>query len=375
MAIEEPHNSVADVPAQAVKLIGPFIKRGKELLDIQPLISYYCYLYAAQLILESQLHLEYAEIANYIEILLNTIEENRKIIENSAPKFQEILTDKEKSFKLVLGFSLSIFNKCTSEIDNHISSKKTVQNFMAFLNFIEVIKLWPEFYTLKSDEIQKQIKFAKFHMNRILRAIKDNTDPNDYITEKDEKELDELIEDSSSQNKNIEEPEQKQGKEEEHEQQLNEENRIDKEPDYFSLPETPSEFPGELNLPSAPVLIKGQKNSLGLPSAPVSSNSSEESIVNSQPVNSIQEQHQPPTIPQLPPKPVIHKTQVSKHVPQPVKESNILTKEDIEKIWSKEEIIANAQRKAKFAISALNYEDIETAINELQEALKLLKGE
>ncbi|GME84522.1 unnamed protein product [Ambrosiozyma monospora] len=52
-----------------------------------------------------------------------------------------------------------------------------------------------------------------------------------------------------------------------------------------------------------------------------------------------------------------------------------VTKQDVEQMMRNDEIISLAQKKAKFAISALNYEDVETAIKELQEALKLLKGE
>jgi len=36
------------------------------------------------------------------------------------------------------------------------------------------------------------------------------------------------------------------------------------------------------------------------------------------------------------------------------------------------EIIAKAQKHAKWAISALNYDDVETAVKELRGALKLL---
>lgn len=316
------------IPNEANKLISPFIKRGKELNKIQPLISYYCYLYAAQLILESKLHLQNTEIANYIEILLNYIESIKKSIESN--NLTEFLNDKEKSFKLILGFSLTIFNKSFDEINNHQASIQTVVNFKIFLNFIQVLNLWPDLYKINFENFHKQIKYAKFHSSRILKDIKLNKDPNDYITAQDESDLSILLNDESIDNSNND----------------------------INLPNTPSEISGDLNLPTAPVLIKGQKNSLGLPSTPNDDNDDKLSIT-------------PPPIPSKPSIPSIQ----SQAPIQSQQESKILSKQEVEKIWSQSDIISNAQRKAKFAISALNYDDIETAITELQGALSLLRGE
>lgn len=350
--------SVDNVPQAVQKLVGPFIKRGQELNHLQPLIAYYCYLYAAQLILESQLHLQDAQVAEYIEILLNTIEENRSIIESTSESLAGILKDKQKSYKLVMGFSLKIFNKCVTEIDGHVVNRGTVQSFLAFLNFIEVLKLWPELYEVDRETIQGQIKYAKFHTNRILKALKVGDDPNDYVTAQDEKELSELMNEEGA-NQGVD-----QGIFDTKEDS----------PNSFSLPEPPSDIPGDLNMPTAPVLIKGQKNSLGLPSAPESENvESPEQFPQSSP-----SPPSPPSAPVIPPKPVMKSTNITTTttpVTAPVRESKVLSKEEVEQIWTKNDVITAAQRKAKFAISALNYEDIETAITELQGALKLLKGE
>lgn len=376
---EEEHESVDNVPIEATKLIGPFIKRGKELLNVQPLVSYYCYLYSAQLILESQLHLTQSSVATYIEVLLNAIEEFRKDLETtnetkSASVTTEILTDKEKSFKLVLGFALSIFNNASKDIETHTASKRTVQSFMAFLDFIQVTQLWPKFYSGKQEQIHKQIKYAKFHSNRIMKAIKNGEDANDYITRTDEQELNTLLGEGEADA----DAEVKGDAEEEHDKLDDAEISEDRssvdpvEPDELSLPSAPSKIEGEMKMPSTPVLIKGRKNDLGLPTAPESSVSA--AAVAPTPVPA------PPKIPEKPK--VLSKPIVAPKAPtttttlaSPAEDGKVLTRADVEKIWTKEEVIANAQRKAKFAISALNYEDVETAIKELQEALRLLRGE
>lgn len=357
---DAPTDGVDAVPAEAVRLIGPYIRRGRELWNVQPLVSYFCYLYSAQLILDSKLHLQSEDVANYIEVLLSTVEENKKIIESSTPRLADILTDKEKSFNLVLGFALAIFNKAVEEVDGHVASKKTVQSFLAYLNFIEIVKLWPDLYETRLGDIQKQTKYAKYHSSRIMKALKANTDPNDYITATDEEAFSALMQagppDTTSGNTS---------------DLISDHGSEGENPaGGLSLPQPPVDSPNPLDLPTTPVLIKGQKNILGLPSAP----ESEEEEASCAP-------------PELPVKPVLPDKPSSQEVKPPQKaapkactplvnqESKILTRKEVEKIWTKDDIISSAQRKAKFAISALNYEDIETAINELQGALKLLKGD
>jgi vacuolar protein sorting-associated protein VTA1 len=346
-------------------------------------VSYYCYLYSAQLILESQLHLTQSSVATYIEVLLNAIEEFRKDLETtneskSASVTTEILTDKEKSFKLVLGFALSIFNNASKDIETHTASKRTVQSFMAFLDFIQVTQLWPEFYSGKQEQIHKQIKYAKFHSNRIMKAIKNGEDANDYITRTDEQELNTLLGEGEAEaeaevNGNAEEEHDKPDDAEIDAEISEDRSSVDPvESDELSLPSAPSKIEGEMKMPSTPVLIKGRKNDLGLPTAPESSVSAAAAAPTPVPA--------PPKIPEKPK--VLSKPIVAPKAPtttttlaSPAEDGKVLSRADVEKIWTKEEVIANAQRKAKFAISALNYEDVETAIKELQEALRLLRGE
>lgn len=329
--------SVGDVPQAAQKVVGPFVRRATEVHEVQPLVSYYCYLYAAQLILESQLHLQDESVAEYIEVLLTQVENDRKAIEESAPAIAQLLKEKDKSFKLVLGFSMQILNKAVKEIDSHLCTKRTVQSLMAFKDFVEVTKLWPEFYQTHEEEIAKQVKYAKYHSGRILKALKTGDDPNDFITESDERELEQLLD----------EPE----------------DGVNEGETELDLPEPPAKLPEEptIHLPTAPALIKGQKNSLGLPTAP----------------ESTQVETSPPALPEKP------KVEVSR-VDTPIKESvkpvppsngTVLSKEQVEEIWKRDEVISKAQKHAKFAISSLNYNDVENAIHELQEALKLLRGD
>ncbi|GMM45611.1 Vta1 protein [Pichia kluyveri] len=346
---EEP--SITDIPVSLKPLVGSYIQRAQELSNVQPLISYFCYLYAAQLIMESQLHLTDSNATIYIEVLLNTIEDERTEFQEKMPQFMDVLSDKEKSFKLILGFSLNIFKNAVNAVETHTVTKETAVSFKAFLTFIEVVKLWPDFYATESNEIHKHIKYAKFHATRILKALKNGTDINDYATADELKELEEL---EGSENTN-----------EEISDEINEEvSKEETNDSAVKLPTPPNDIKGELKMPSTPVLIKGRKNSLGLPTAPESDIKPESPKLPEKPKSTVQTTIAAPVI--VPSKPQVQSNPTS---------SKILTKEEVQTIWNKEEIISNAQRKAKFAISALNYEDIETAIKELQAALSLLRGE
>ncbi|KAG0688632.1 hypothetical protein C6P40_000717 [Pichia californica] len=336
------------IPQAATKLISPFIKRGKELHTAQPLISYYCYLYSAQLILESKLHLQDAEVAEYIEILLNYIESIMKEINTN--NLTEIINDKVKSFKLILSFSLSIFNKSFNEINMHTSSIKTVVNFKAFLDFIQVLNLWPDLYTQNLHDFHNQIKYAKFHSSRILKDIKANRDPNDYITPQDESELSQFISEPSK----------------------------DDTSQLSTLsPTLSSQYISDNK--EAEESVNGNEDSWASNCSIDDDDDDDDDHIynNNEKENNEQKAPvvpaKPPTIPS---KPVIKYTAVNQtQDKQHILESKILSKKDVEEIWTKSDIMSNAQRKAKFAISALNYEDIETAITELQGALKLLRGE
>ncbi|GMG49989.1 unnamed protein product [Ambrosiozyma monospora] len=59
--------------------------------------------------------------------------------------------------------------------------------------------------------------------------------------------------------------------------------------------------------------------------------------------------------------------------PNPVQVSKPMDLETLEKQMENSELLNSASKCCKFAISSINYEDVDTALNELQEAVKLLE--
>ncbi|KAG7819698.1 hypothetical protein KL928_002372 [Ogataea angusta] len=328
-----------------LKIIEPFVKRAGELAGVQPSIAYLCKLYAAELILDNQLHQTSKEIEQYALQLLDEIEQEKAAIKESSSKSFEIINDPASSFKLVWGFATAIFDRSFKEIANHTATKKTVENFKAALDFYQVLNLWPEQLKDKRQQLDKYQKYAKFHATRILKAIKNGEDPNDYVTPEEEREV-AGWDDADSQK-----PESPSLALPNPPSEINSPEKSPKdtpvETSPPALPSAPDSLEDTLNLPAAPAIIKEEPNKLGLPKTPAK--------VPDLPAPKPEPKPEPKSQPKTPAKPA-------------------LSKEDIQQMMQTDEIIAQAQKRARFAISALNYEDIETAIKELQLALELLRG-
>ncbi|GMM31620.1 hypothetical protein DAMA08_043650 [Martiniozyma asiatica (nom. inval.)] len=340
--------------------------RAEQVKQVQPVVAFNCMLYAAQLLMEN------GAPDDEIDAFLSAIELYKSELVSQSDKFSATLKDADKCFGLVLAFATKVFNSAFDHIQSHTSSKTTVLDFKAAIDFFEVLNLWQDMYDGKREDVQRMIKYSKFHAARIWRALKEGQDPNDYIDPEEEKELE--LELSGVATVDTENANQEEGLPNLLPDAPTE---ISTEPPQFvskslssdvDLPEAPEQIAGELNLPTAPVLIKGQNNSLGLPSAPEDQSDHSQKKTMLTPTNATIHEKPP-----LPPQPKLVST------PLPTRKtslsSGVMSREQVEQIWKKDEIIAKAQKKAKFAISALNYEDIETAIKELSDALQLLKGD
>lgn len=337
-----------------------FLGHARQLDAVRPLAAYHCRLYYVQSVLQTGKHLEDPELAAQLGDLLNSIEEQKPQLD------QQVLGSPEKCFQYMFGFASSVFDSAFQQVQDHRASKSTVRDFKSALDFIRVLDLWPEMVQQNSQEISKMNRYAKFHMARILKALKEGNDPNDYISPEEESQLEQI-------------PKEDAGEDDSDAHGLpaapTELNEPADETETFTdsqldLPAAPKEIEGDLNMPIAPVLIKGQKNSLGLPSAPP--DTPLDLGVQAQEQEEDDEEEEEEKIeaapPVLPPK-------VSKPTPKVAAEpSKVMSRSEVEKIWKRDEIVQAAQKSAKYAIGALNYDDIATAVRELESALNALKS-
>ncbi|KAG5355064.1 Vacuolar protein sorting-associated protein VTA1-like protein [Yarrowia sp. B02] len=334
----------------SLKPITPYLAKAKETHTADPIVSYHCKLYAAQQIVDQGLHQKDTEAAVFTGNLLDEIE---KLKEEDpvlvSEKGQAVIADDTVASSYVEAFALKIFARADKQVREKTSSKATAQMFFAAATFFEVVKLFGE---LDKDVVDK-IKYAKFHAARILRTLKAGEDPNDFTVEDEEQTVDEFIGEEAP--KTTEEEEAELPEEEQIKRmmaQMKQEAGVDDSVDpldndassHASKALSSNDDPFS-NIPPAPPTFLPEDNA---PPAPPSNLPGDV----------------PPPKPELP-SPQRKVSSPAKIVAKPVDPKTVL---------DEDALIKQAQKHAKFAISALNYEDKETALKELQAAMELLSA-
>lgn len=310
--------SLPPVP-EAVKFVAPFIQRSLELANIEPIVAHYCRYYAANQILDKQLHLSNKDVEQFAMKLLDSLEEYKA----NAPEDQlAIISDEDAAQAYVEGFANKVLAKAEADMDMHRVTKTTSSTFYAASLFLEVVLV---FANADTAEIHSKIKFAKFHAARIIKDMREGRDPNIY------------------------------------EQQPPSVSPEPKEPEQTGFSESEESVTEEL-IPSPK--IKSQSppiaKTVSPPPPPVSAPVTRSPSIPSPPLS------QPTFVPQQNSVPSPIPAKPSVHVP--------LTKESVKELMSQAELVSSAQKHAKYAVSALNYDDLETAKAELRKALALLEA-
>lgn len=344
----------------SLKPITPYLAKAKETQTADPIISYHCKLYAAQQIVDQGLHQKDTEAAVFTGNLLDEIE---KLKEEDpvlvSEKGQAVIGDDTVASSYVEAFALKIFARADKQVREKTSSKATAQMFFAAATFFEVVKLFGE---LDKDVVDK-IKYAKFHAARILRTLKAGEDPNEFTVEDEDDVIDDAIgEDADAP---------KQPTTEEEEAELPEEEQIKR-----MMAEMKKEAGFDDGTDSVDPLEGKDVSSHASKALSSSHHDDPFSNIPPAPPTFLPEDNTPPAPPSnppgdvAPPKPTLPSPQ--RKVSSPAK---IVAKPvDPRTVLDEDALIKQAQKHAKFAISALNYEDKETALKELQAAMDLLSA-
>ncbi|KAI0463325.1 hypothetical protein LJB42_003348 [Komagataella kurtzmanii] len=357
-------SEIPEIPESISKLVGPLLKRASEVKLVDPAVAYFCLLHAAESILNKGLHQTSDEVAKFAMTLLDLVEKTKS---EASEDLLELFNNQEAGFLHTEQFAVAVFNKAFLDVRNKTTTKATIDKFRASLVFFDLLNLWD--FPL-SDETLMKVKYAKYHAARILRAYKAGQDPNDYVL--DSQSNDDIQEESID---------------------ITNQNNQTKEDTKtvlsISSPEHSPDLQGKSpspDLPSPPKFIKDNQNIVGdsaLPSAPTFIKGDDamfpktpsfiDDSNNSEKTENIPEEAPAPSAPIIPKSPTAVKP-VSSPAPPKTKKQSHLGAQDIKEILDTEESITKAQKHAKYAISALNYEDISTATKELELALKLLKS-
>jgi vacuolar protein sorting-associated protein VTA1 len=326
-----------------------------------PIITYYCYFYAVRHALSKGLHTVSPESTSYISSVMEGLEARKE-----ALRGDDRIDDDMVARAYVENFAGRIFDNGSRAVTAGTATERTPDTLQAAATFLEITKIWEE--DEEDEELAKKIRYAKWHAARILKAIKEGGEINpppavDHETRPPPTTVEEVMDEG--------EP-----------LQMDQDPLVQNE--YFPPAPAAPTVP-EIHEPSAPTLAPSSMGAANtafpdmgfehthLPPPP-SSPPAAAAAAHPQPSawpppGAFQPQqpsayHSPPatsTFQSAPPPP-----QPRQQYPPPQ------THGHYQPVDVSEEDIAKAQKSAKWAISALDYDDVETAVKQLRQALALL---
>ncbi|KAJ5601112.1 Vacuolar protein sorting-associate Vta1 N-terminal [Penicillium lagena] len=393
--------------------IGRFALRAAQIERVKPVVAYWCNFHIVNQIIERGLHNSDDEIKLYTTNLVEKLEQFK-----SENPDNDTLTDNVAAHAFVEQFGLEVFNRAEAAMTANKVTKQTADTFQAAATFLELCQIWGE----PDAEMAGRIKFAKYHAVRIVKAIKAGEDPNESnpapreeteeaVTAPEVQEFDELVAEQASKPRqpSVEEIPDESDRLGPH---LARQSALDEslhpsrassiprqpaasttasEPDIPSVPlNAPGSHPqatdepsgGELELPSTPGNIGNSSTLPQLPDTPGSG--AHDTTVH--PRNAFQS-FPPPSAgpPTTAPDPAsfYDPSSASAHIPPPAAPqppaAPLSTRAPPAAASSTrpshgvdDQSISLAQKHARWAVSALTFDDVDTAVKELRNSLKCL---
>ncbi|KAJ5977696.1 hypothetical protein N7501_001038 [Penicillium viridicatum] len=375
--------------------IGRFAIRAAQIEKAKPVVAYWCNFHIVNQIIERGLHNADDEIKLYTTNLVEKLEQFK--IENPE---NDTVTDTVAASAYVEQFGLEVFSRAEAAMNANKVTKQTGDTFLAAATFLELCSIWGPL----DPELAGRIKFAKFHAVRIVKAFKAGEDPNttnpapkqeeELADDPDVQAFDESVAEQASRPRqaSIEEiPDESDrlGRELARKSTLDESLHPSR---TSSTPRGPPEIPsvprnapgsplqpmdvddtntGGLELPSTPATIGGSSSVPRLPDTPTAFQSfpppSEEPSVSTPDPASFYNTPgpsapiPPPVAPTFVPPPAAS-VPVAPAPYVPPQPSHGLD----------DNTVQLAQKHARWAVSALNFDDVDTAIKELRNSLKCL---
>ncbi|KAJ5170864.1 Vacuolar protein sorting-associate Vta1 N-terminal [Penicillium coprophilum] len=368
--------------------IGRFAIRAAQIEKAKPVVAYWCNFHIVNQIIERGLHNSDDEIKLYTTDLVDKLEQFK--LENPD---NDTVTDTVAASAYVEQFGLEVFGRAEAAMNANKVTKQTADTFLAAATFLELCSIWGPL----DPELAGRIKFAKFHAVRIVKAFKAGEDPNetnpvpkqdeDLAEDPDVQAFDESVAEQASKPRqpSIEEiPDEpdRAGREMARQSTLDESLHPSR---TSSTPRPPPEIPsvprnapgsapqpmdgddsntGDLKLPSTPATIGGSSSAPELPDTPTAFHSFPRhprthpaSFYDTPAAAPIE----PPSAPTFVPSPLAHApVQPAPYVPSQPSHS------------IDDNSVQLAQKHARWAVSALTFDDVDTAIKELRNSLKYL---
>ncbi|KAL1980762.1 hypothetical protein VTN96DRAFT_3569 [Rasamsonia emersonii] len=160
----------ANIPASLKAAdIGRFAIRAAQVERAKPVIAYWCNYWIVNQIITKGLHNSDEEAVQFTTKLMDKLEQFKN--ENAD---NDAVTDNVAAQAYVEQFGLEVFNRADNAVRANKATKQTADTFQAAATFLELCQIWGQL----DPDIASKIKFAKYHAVRIAKAIKNGEDPN-----------------------------------------------------------------------------------------------------------------------------------------------------------------------------------------------------
>ncbi|TDZ33022.1 Vacuolar protein sorting-associated protein vts1 [Colletotrichum spinosum] len=147
-----------------------FINRANQLRQHKPAITYWCEYWVTNQILAKQLHNVDEESLAYTTNLMDRLERTKT--ENAG---EEAITDDTVGQAYVEQFAQETLDRAEKVMRANRVTRQTADTFDAAATFFLLNNIWGQI----DEETQKKVKYAKWNAARILKAIREGNDPNE----------------------------------------------------------------------------------------------------------------------------------------------------------------------------------------------------
>ncbi|KAJ3361141.1 hypothetical protein GGF32_007696 [Allomyces javanicus] len=154
-------DNLPPLPDEA-KSIAPFIQRAREMAPRDPAIAYWCKMHAVRQAL--QLASTVPQIKQWLLAAMDALEAEKKSLAGN-----ELITNETAAFAHIETFALKIFAAADREDRADRASMRTAKTFLAACNYFEVLSVFPS--PLDEATLDK-IKYAKWKATDIVKALR-----------------------------------------------------------------------------------------------------------------------------------------------------------------------------------------------------------
>ncbi|KDR85472.1 hypothetical protein GALMADRAFT_362969 [Galerina marginata CBS 339.88] len=151
-----------------LKAVTPYLQRAEELKNQDPIVSYWCAYYAAQVGIS--LKARSAAARDLLLALLGALEHMKSDIGAS-----DAIDIESVSSAYVENFALKVFANADNEDRSGRATRSTAKKFLAAANFLEILKTFPK--TDISESNEDKIRYAKWKAADIAKAYREGRKP------------------------------------------------------------------------------------------------------------------------------------------------------------------------------------------------------